>query len=59
MCRGTLVILIFVSYDIAVGTTSMIPQHGNDVYTIPPVDRSYANNITERSLSKEFNFSNR
>ena len=57
MCRGTLAILVFVSYDIAVGTASMITQYGSDINSIPVVERSYANNITERSSSSEFDFS--
>ena len=56
MCRGTLAILVLVSYNIAVGNTFMVPEYGNNVYSIPPVERYDTDDITGRSSSMEINF---
>ena len=56
MCRGTLAILVLVSYCIAVGTTFSIPEYGNDVYSIPPVERKDTGHVIGRSSSMKINF---
>ena len=56
MCRGTLAILVLVSYCIAVGTTFSIPEYGNDVYSIPPVERNDTGLVIGRSSSMKTNF---
>ena len=56
MCRGTLAVLVLVSYCIAVGTTFSIPEYGNDVYSIPPVERNDTCHVIGRSSSMNINF---
>ena len=56
MCRGTLAVLVLVSYCIAVGTTFSIPEYGNDVYSIPPVERNDTGHVIGRSSSMNINF---